>query len=489
MDEIKDMVDAAPAAENDPGVIISIVDHLSKLDRLEYEQQRKKMAKQLNVRATELDKAVKDRRKEGGSDARGRSLELPEPEPWPDPVDGADLLNRLVTALSQYLILGDGAVDAISLWIIHAHAIDATQISPRLAITSPEKRCGKSTVLNVLQPLVPKPLPVANITAAALFRTVEAVEPTLLIDEADTFLRDSDDLRGILNSGHCKTSAFVIRVVGDDHEPRQFTTWAPVAIAMIGKLPDTLEDRSIPIQMRRKRPDEVVTRFRADQTDHLKDLASMATRWVADNMVKLQKADPSTPPGLHDRAADNWRPLLAIADLAGDDWPELARTTALNLSVVEDGDGSAKTQLLADLKTIFEETGRDQISTVDILEKLIDMEDRPWPEWYRGKPLSSRQLAKLLKPFSVSPGTIRTSGGTMKGYRLETFKDAFTRYLPSQSVTPPQPAETSHLSPNLSVTSEPDVTDRKTPKPAVPEDCDGVTDRNTQKGDVWRKEL
>lgn len=208
----------------------------------------------------------------------------------------------------------------------------------------------------------------------------------------------------------------------------------------------------------------------------------MAARWVIDNLATLRTMDPEIPSGLHDRAADNWRPLLAIADRADGDWPELARTTALNLSVVEDGDGSAKTQLLADLKLIFEEAGQDQISTVEILEKLIDMEDRPWPEWYRGKPLSSRQLARLLKPFKVSPGTVRTSAGTPKGYRLETLKDAFTRYLPSQSATTPQPLETSHLSLNLSATNEPGVADRKTPKPAVGKDCGVVADRNPQKG-------
>jgi len=472
--------------ESVPGEIISIVDHLSKLDGLEYEQQRKAKADQLGVRTSALDKAVKEHRKEQGGDARGRALNLYEPEPWPEAVDGDDLLNSLVTALRRYLALGDGAAEAMALWVVHAHAIGATQISPRLAVTSPEKRCGKSTALSVLQQLVNKPLPAANITAAALFRAVEAVEPTLLIDEADTFLRDSDELRGILNSGHNKTSAFVIRVVGDDHEPRQFTTWAPVAIAMIGKLPDTLEDRAIPIQMRRKRPDEAVARFRPDQTDLLKDLASMAARWVADNTVALEKADPAMPSGLNDRAADNWRPLLAIADRAGGDWPELARTTAIKLTVANQDEGSAKILLLADFQKMFE--NRDRIWTVDALEILQAMEDRPWPEWSRGKPVSARQLARLLSGFGIKSKLVRIGpGDPKKGYEKTAFDDAFARYTPAQKVTELQPKETGAYSDNLSVTTENLVTHGNGLKAAKNNDCNLVTDENPQNRDEWEE--
>ena len=158
----------------------------------------------------------------------------------------------------RYLALPEHGAVKLALWTVHAHAFEASFVTPRLAITSPQKGCGKTTVLDLLSGLVPKPLQAANVTAAAVFRTIEAKRPTLLVDEADTFLAENEELRGVLNSGHTRNGA-VIRVVEHegDFEPRQFSTWAPVAIAKIGKLPGTLEDRSIKLEMRRASPGEV----------------------------------------------------------------------------------------------------------------------------------------------------------------------------------------------------------------------------------------
>jgi putative DNA primase/helicase len=100
-----------------------------------------------------------------------------------------------------------------------AWVVEAFDISPLLSITSPTKRCGKSTLLDIVALLAPRAVPASNITAASLFRIVEKFSPTLLVDEADTFLGDNDELRGIINSGHRRSSAFVVRTVGDDHEP------------------------------------------------------------------------------------------------------------------------------------------------------------------------------------------------------------------------------------------------------------------------------
>ena len=182
------------------------------------------------------------------SQGQGASLTLDDPEPWPEEVDGGELLNELVQTLRKFVAMEDPAFTATALWILHAHAHDAAFISPLLAIMSPEKRCGKTTLLHLIGPMVPRPLTTSNITSAALFRAVEKYRPTLLVDEADSFLRDKEELRGVLNSGQSKATAFVIRTVGDDHEPRRFSTWAPKVVALIGNLPDTLEDRSIVIQ-------------------------------------------------------------------------------------------------------------------------------------------------------------------------------------------------------------------------------------------------
>jgi putative DNA primase/helicase len=380
----------------------------------------------------------------GGSaeneELQGQAVEPFVPEPWQEPVDGADLLLELVTVIQRYVVLGQSAAIAVVLWVLHTHALDAAWFTPRLAITSPTKRCGKTLLLEILEHLGCKALNVANITAAALFRAVEKFRPTLLVDEADTFLVDKEELRGVLNSGH-RRNGTVVRTVGDKHEVRVFSTYAAVAIAMIGRLPDTLADRSIPVSLRRRRREEKVRRFRADRVRELEVLCRKATRWALDSLVDLKEADPEVPPELHDRAADNWRPLLAIADAAGGDWPARARQAAQELSgaAPAEEDESVGTLLLGDLRTIFEETGEPALFTQLILYSLSERDDRPWAEWKADKPLTGVQLAKLLRPFCIRPKQIRIGKESKKGYEQAWFEDAFARYLP-----PLEPKQAEH---------------------------------------------
>jgi putative DNA primase/helicase len=189
-------------------------------------------------------------------------VHLHEPEPWPEPVNGADLLDALATNVRRHVVLFEHAADTGALWVVHTYLLDCFGISPRPAITSPEKGCGKTTLLDVLSRLASRPLSAANASAAAIFRVVELQRPTLLIDEADTFLPENDELRGILNSGH-RQAGSVIRTVGEDFEPRSFSTYSACAIALIGKLPATLADRSVRIELRRRRADEAIEPFRA----------------------------------------------------------------------------------------------------------------------------------------------------------------------------------------------------------------------------------
>jgi hypothetical protein len=199
------------------------------------------------------------RRDQMASADQGRALALPSPEPWPQPVGGAALLTEMSVAIQRYVVVEYGAAETVALWALHGHTLDAFSISPRLAITSPEKNCGKTTLLDVIGGLVPRPLITANATTAAIFRSIEVARPSLLIDEADSFLEGREELRGILNSGH-RRNGCVLRVVGEDHEPTAFSTWAATAIALIGRLAPTLEDSSLIVRMRRRRHDEVVSR-------------------------------------------------------------------------------------------------------------------------------------------------------------------------------------------------------------------------------------
>jgi putative DNA primase/helicase len=405
---------------------------LAKLTLIDYERARKDAVERLNFRAQTLDRLVEARRAKPDDDSKqGHALRLPEPEPWPDPINGAGLLSALAINIRQHVVMSDKAADMAALWVIHTYLLDCFGISPRLAITSPEKGCGKTTALDVLSPLVFRPLSTSNASTAAIFRVVELQQPTLLIDEADTFLFENDELRGILNSGH-RHGGTTLRTVGEDFEPRLFSTYSACAIALIGKLPATLADRSVPIELRRRKPDEAIKPFRYDRTDHLNLLARKAARWARDNADRVRGTDPDMPAGVFNRAADNWRPLLAIADAAGGEWPGRARRSVQCLGAGASGDDqSVRVLLLSDVRVIFAERGLDRLPSADLVWALNSVEGRPWAEWNRSKGLTPNGLARQLAHFGIAPSTIRTSTGTPKGYQLAQFDDAFARYLPS----------------------------------------------------------
>jgi len=454
---------------------------LATLSAFEYERLREAEARKLNVRPATLDKEVAKARRRASEAAEDPEVDdfLVDPEPWPEPVDLADLLERITETFKSYMVLPPGAPEALALWVMHAHAHDCSMISPVLGISSPTPECGKTTLLSLLGALVPRALPASNITAAALFRAVEKWQPTLLIDEADTFLRSSDEMRGVLNSGHQRVNAYVIRTTGDNHEPKRFCTWAPKAIALIGKLPATLTSRAIPVQLRRKAAGEDVKALRLDRMEHLEPLCRQAARWVADNGMKLRAIDPDMPAEISNRVADNWRPLLAIAVAAGGDWPDRARRIAVGDRRPEQVTGI---MLLEDINAVFAAERVDRIPSQDLVAKLANMEDRPWVEWHNGKPITPRQLAKLLEPFEVKPDTIRMGSGTAKGYLLDQFTDAFARYTPSRSVTPEQINKINGLRTNHSVTQDSVVTDKKSEKTNDFNGRYGVTDESTPLG-------
>lgn len=364
---------------------------------------------------------------------QGRGVQLEDPEPWPDPVDGAALLDAIAATFTRYLALPNHAAAVLALWVLHAYTFAAWFTSPMLAITSPVKRCGKTLLLIVLGALVPRRLFASNVTPAVLFRTIEKYRPTLLIDEADTFVRENDELRGVLNSGHTRTTAVVIRAVGDDHDPRAFSTWCPKAIALIGKLPDTLADRAIEVAMRRRTAGERVERLRQDRIEaECAQFRRQAARWAADCLTDLQDADPIAPVDLHDRAADCWRPLLALADRAGARWPVLAREAAKALSgVTDDADQPATVLLLGDAQTIF--AARQEFSSADLVKALLALDSRPWATWGKANTgLTSNALARLLRDFGIHPAKIRFGADTLNGYTRRMFEDAWTRYTPAQ---------------------------------------------------------
>lgn len=405
---------------------------LDDVDDLRARVERDALADLPGIKAGQVKAALRSRR-DGAApedDLQGSTVEFDDPKRWPDPVDGEALLSELEATFERFLALPEGAAAALTLWTVHAHAHDAASISPVLALTSPTKRCGKTTALEVLGALVPRPLPASNITAASLFRAVEKFSPTLLIDEADTFLRKGDDLRGVLNSGHSRRSAFIVRTVGDDYEPRRFGTWAPKAVALIGELPDTLADRSIEIRMRRRSPDEEVERLRRDRLDELDPIRRRAWTWAREHEEALRAVEPDLPSELQDRARDNWRPLASVAEVAGGEWSTRARRAAAKLTP-EGRDLDVSVQLLEDLRDLFEERGVDRLGSRDICSELAEMEERPWPEFKTGKAITPRQMAKLLAAFDVQPKPLWMGGQTRRGYDRSFFEEPWARYVPS----------------------------------------------------------
>ncbi len=356
---------------------------------------------------------------------QGREVIFEEPEPWPDPVDGAALVEGIAAIFDKYIALPDGASTALALWALHAFAFEAWFTSPTLCLTSPTKRCGKTLALIVLGALVSRRLFASNVTAAVLYRAIEKYQPVLLIDEADSFIRESDELRGVLNSGHTKTTAMVLRAVGEDHDPRMFSTWCAKAIALIGKLPATLADRAIEIPMRRRTSKERVQRLRQDRIEgECLDLRRQAVRWAGDHLTNLRAADPDVPATLHDREADCWRCLLAVADEVGGHWPTRARAaaTALSGDVTEDDDLSL--ELLHDVRQVFEDLSATFLASKVLVKTLAELDSRPWGDWRHGKPITTRAVADRLRPFGVVP----VSNGSARGYHKDRFEDAWRRY-------------------------------------------------------------
>ncbi|MDH3690869.1 MAG: DUF3631 domain-containing protein, partial [Gammaproteobacteria bacterium] len=369
----------------------------------------------------------KQQNKEKSSDALFQDI-----DPWPEPVHGDEVLREVEQALTDYVSLPQHAAVAVTLWVVLTYLHDNIRISPILGITSPQKRCGKTTLLTILDRLVWRALPTNNITPAALFRTTEKFSPTLLIDEADTFLGQSDELRGIVNSGHTKAQAYVIRTVGEKHEPQKFTTWAPKAIALIGKLPDTTRDRSIEIRLERKKSGDVVKRLRLDGDEAFLEIRRKLLRWALDSMEQIAAAEPGLPPQLHDRAADNWEPLLAIAERAGGDWLRRAAEAAQALTKSDGDEDGADIQLLADIRDILR--NREYIPPGDLHTKLLALDDRPWAEWSKGSPITKRKIGDVLRKFDIKSHSKRAGEFAGRAYWEEDFADVFARYLPDTSV-------------------------------------------------------
>lgn len=373
------------------------------------------------------------------------------------PIDGAALLAEVEQFHRRFNVFPrEAAYVAVALWDAHAHLLDAFDSTPRLAFLSPEPGSGKSRALEVVETLVPRPMLAVNARAAALFRSVSdpAGRPTILFDEIDTVFGpkagDNEELRGFLNAGH-RRSGVTYRCIGDGGNQTvvEFPSYTAVSVAGLGYLPDTITTRSVIIRMRRRARNEKAEPFRArlhEAEGH--KLRDRLAQWADQVRDDIAGRWPEMPDGVTDRPADVWEPLLSVADAAGGDWPERARTACVELvnAARADDKGSLGIRLLTDLRDHVM-AGIDRMPTVAILDRLCALDEAPWADM-SGRPLDSRSLAKMLGEYMTTDNTpvkarnIKSAGTVLKGYYAADLHDAWQRYCPP----PPSGAATSATS-------------------------------------------
>jgi len=420
MSSIDDLIKEAEASPLDADIL-----ELSKLSVYEYQSIRAKAAEHLGLKCCALDEAIKEKKRELKSNNTEATENLISKEivPWDTEVDGEELFNELRATIKRHCIIPEKSDECIVLFVLFTYLYDKFFVCPILAITSASKRCGKTVLLTLISKLCNNQLIASNISPAAVYRAIEEWDITLLIDEADTFLNDNVELRGVINSGHTKDTAYVVRTVGDNHTPKKFSTWCPKAIACIGNLPDTNADRSIEINLKRKKPNEKVEKLHLNQNFEV--LQRKCKRWADDHRTKL--GSETYLDFLNDRAADNWAPLLCIAEAIGADAKDLAIQAARALSVTESNDDTLG-KLLEDTLEIFGGYTK-KLASQTIVDKLNEMEYRDWPEFNRGKGLTPAKLSRLLRPLKIKPKQFRDGNYIVRGYYKTDFDDDAERYL------------------------------------------------------------
>jgi len=443
--------DAMPMSTLEKGVAGAA----SRLGPGEYDRQKKALAEMLGIGTRAFDTLVREARSEFSSKvpqgevgvdplaAQLLQSGLVDPDddaPAAEPVtDGDALFDEIVMTIHRHLFVEPDYEVAIAIWIFWSHVINAQGVAPKLLFTSATKRCGKTTALSLVQALSPRPLPASNISVSGIFRVIDVVQPTLLIDEADTFVQNSPELVGVLNSGHTRTMAFVMRVEKDEASgefvPRKFSTWAAQAIAAIKALTDTLVDRSIVIRLKRAPAGVRKERLSYEARSQMSDLRSQIVRWSADNFDSIKTDDNLLPMGSDARAHANWTTVASVASVIGPRTLERVAQAFARAGNTSDLVEDIESSLLVALAGIFgkklhEPHGpNDFIPSRELVNKLNAISDAPWADSRNGKGLTEHKLGRILSGLGVKADQLQTGGKRARGFHGSALLPEVERYL------------------------------------------------------------
>jgi Protein of unknown function (DUF3631) len=420
--------------EPPPELTKDVIINLAGMTPLQYAQQLAREAKKYKTPVKLLEKAVEAARIEQETE------KLLEPhwevKPAEEPVDAVKLFTDIEARILLHVAMPKPLAFVTSLWIgqswIHEHAT----YSPILFVTSPERDSGKSTLMGIIGFLARRSLLSVGISAAALYRSIEKWHPSFVIDECDEAFVDNPELRQVINSGWTRGQG-VVRCDPDTNEPHKFSTFCPKAIASKGRrAPDTILSRAIFIIQKRRTRAEAIAHFGHVDDASFACLRGQLARWAADNGEALGLARPPMPNGFLNRIASNWQLMFAIADSLGEEAGRRARAAAQQIADVTDMT-SAGAELLRDIKIMFETSTLEHLTSKAIIERLTADPEKRWAEWSRGRPITEKGVAGLLREYRIISKAVGPKEQRAKGYHKADFADAWERYLTPEEETPP----------------------------------------------------
>ncbi len=360
-------------------------------------------------------------------------------EPWPEPVDLDELLDEVVSAMSQHVYCDANMLRRDALWIVANWLSDhpALDAFPLLLITAPDKGCGKTVYLELIGELVRKPIFAGNITGAALFRVIDAREgPTVLIDEWDSLGQKSKDMMtNLVNNGYRRKSAWAYRSASKDgtasRELDRFRIWGPKVLCGIGSATPTIMSRSHVTKLERKPRNQVLQAVsagnRASFGIFVRKLARAAADFHDDFGDALEQVRTTDKVG--NRGGDNWLPLRAVGLLAGERWAAIADRLAAMFATQSEDDLSAGAELFRDMGRVFDAVGKTRLTTEHIIRELKTDAENRWANYNGyGKPITDRQLAKILRPYGVRSRTVAIGVQRFKGYHIEDLHPKIEAY-------------------------------------------------------------